>query len=132
VDRECRIQPGPRHRDDRNWISTTANQPEAWESGGSAGTFSPNAAFAQTAVPVTAGTAYTARLQWKASDPIPAPSSWEPDPFPPGLPTYSPTSLSVVLIPSPAGAVVRNSTAQFSSANSNGTTWQAINNTSLN
>ncbi|HEX9549094.1 MAG TPA: hypothetical protein VF942_17265, partial [Acidimicrobiales bacterium] len=44
---------------------TTAGQPEAWkESGGFAGTFSPNAAFAQTALAVAGGTTYTANLQW--------------------------------------------------------------------
>jgi len=111
---------------------TTANQPEAWrESGGSAGTFSPNAAFGQTAVAVTAGTAYTARLQWKASRSDPGTIYAGAGPIPVASTKYSPTSLSVVLIPSPGGAVVRNSTAQFNSANSNGTTWQAINNTSL-
>jgi hypothetical protein len=111
---------------------TTANQPEAWrESGGSAGTFSPNAAFAQTAVAVTAGTAYTVRLQWKANRSDPGTIYAGAGPIPVASTKYSPTSLSVVLIPSPAGAVARNSTAQFSSANSNGTTWQAINNTSL-
>jgi hypothetical protein len=34
-------------------------------------------------------------------------------------------------VPNPAGAVVRNVTAQYSVANSNGTTWQAINSPAL-
>ncbi len=111
---------------------TTANQPEAWkESGGSAGTYSPNAAFAQTAVPVIAGTAYTARLQWKASRSDPGTIYAAAGPVPAGTAKYSPTTLSVVLIPSPAGAVVRSSTAQYNLPSSNGTTWQAISNTAL-
>lgn len=37
------------------------------ELGGSAGTFSPTAAFAQNVVPMTAGTTYSVALVWKAS-----------------------------------------------------------------
>src|SRR5207253_11173705 len=37
------------------------------ESGGNAGTFSPNAAFVQTVTPVVAATAYTVTLEWKAN-----------------------------------------------------------------
>src|SRR2546427_9157451 len=47
---------------------SVGGQPEAWkESGGLAGTFSPNAATVLAALPVRAGTAYTAKLQWKAN-----------------------------------------------------------------
>jgi len=47
---------------------TTASQPEAWkESGGFAGTYSPNAAFVETVLPLAAGTTYTIKLQWKAN-----------------------------------------------------------------
>jgi hypothetical protein len=43
----------------------------AWkESGGFAGTFSPNAAFVQALYPLTAGT-YTVELVWKSNTPIP-------------------------------------------------------------
>jgi hypothetical protein len=47
---------------------TTAGQPEGWkESGGFAGTFSPNAAHVETVVPLAAGTAYTITLVWKTN-----------------------------------------------------------------
>jgi hypothetical protein len=40
----------------------------AWkESGGSAGTFSPNAAFVETTQPLLKGIAYTVKLRWKAN-----------------------------------------------------------------
>ena len=42
----------------------------AWkESGGFAGTFSPNAAFVQTVIPLAASTTYTVELKWKANKP---------------------------------------------------------------
>jgi hypothetical protein len=45
----------------------------AWkESGGFAGTYSPNAAYVQTVVPLTAGTAYTVHLEWKTNRPASA------------------------------------------------------------
>ena len=47
---------------------TSGGQPEAWkESGGFAGTFSPNAAHVDTIIPLAAGTAYTIKLQWKTN-----------------------------------------------------------------
>jgi len=40
----------------------------AWkESGGYGGTFSPNAAFVQTVIPLVMGTTYTITLEWKAN-----------------------------------------------------------------
>jgi hypothetical protein len=42
----------------------------AWkESGGSAGTYSPNAAFVETTQPFVAGTAYTIKVRWKTNQP---------------------------------------------------------------
>ena len=42
----------------------------AWtESGGSAGTFSPNAAFVETTQPVIKGTTYTISVRWKTNQP---------------------------------------------------------------
>jgi hypothetical protein len=44
----------------------------AWkESGGFAGTFSPNAAFVQTVQPLVQGVSYTIRLQWKTNKSAP-------------------------------------------------------------
>jgi hypothetical protein len=67
----------------------------AWkESGGFAGTFSPNAAFVQTVQPLAAGTAYTIKLQWKANR---AGSSTIWAGAGPAAP-FSPTRLTVLLI----------------------------------
>jgi hypothetical protein len=50
-----------------------AGQPEAWkESGGFAGTLSPNAAFLQAVLPVEGGQPYTLKLQWKTNQRGPA------------------------------------------------------------
>jgi hypothetical protein len=47
---------------------TVFGQPEAWkESGGFAGTFSPNAAFLETAIVLDGGQAYTIKLVWRAN-----------------------------------------------------------------
>jgi hypothetical protein len=79
---------------------STAGQPEAWkESGGFAGTFSPNAAFAQTLLPLTAGTAYTVKLQWKTNKNAPGASIWA-GAGPVGG-KFSPTRLTVLLVPTP-------------------------------
>jgi len=108
---------------------TTSGQPEAWkESGGFAGTFSPNAAFVQTALVVAGGTTYTAKVQWKANKSDPGSIYAGAGPI---SSTFSPTTLSVVLVPNPAGAVVRSSTLQYTLANSNGATWQTVSNTAL-
>src|SRR6266849_7276343 len=46
---------------------TVAGQPEAWkESGGFAGTFSPNAAFVEAVIDVSANQDYTVKLQWRS------------------------------------------------------------------
>src|SRR6202011_5012355 len=87
-----------------------AGQPEAWkESGGFAGTFSPNAAYLQTAIPLNAGTAYTITLVWKANKPATgatimagAGPLWvPPSTGPPIPPVYSPARLTAQLIPGP-------------------------------
>ena len=82
---------------------TIAGQPEGWkESGGFAGTFSPNAAFVQTIVPLLAGGVYTIQVVWKANKggastiaagagPIGAP------------PKFSPTRLTAQLVATKAG-----------------------------
>jgi hypothetical protein len=49
---------------------TVAGQPEGWkESGGGSGTFSPNAAYLQIVVSLTAGKPYSFELVWKANQP---------------------------------------------------------------
>jgi hypothetical protein len=77
---------------------THAGQPEAWkESGGFAGTYSPNAAFVQTVVPLVAGTAYTIKLVWKANKSATGATIWA-GAGPIGG-KFSPTRLTVLLIP---------------------------------
>lgn len=79
---------------------TTAGQPEAWkESGGFAGTYSPNAAFVQTVQPLIAGTAYTIKLQWKTNKSASGATIWA-GAGPIGG-KFSPTRLVVLLVPSP-------------------------------
>ena len=102
---------------------STPGQPEAWkESGGFAGTFSPNAAFVQTVQTVTGGTTYTAKLQWKANKPDPGTIFAGAGPI---GPKFSPTSLTVILVPV-GNSSAASSTAQYSQVNSDGTYWQPI------
>jgi hypothetical protein len=77
---------------------TTASQPEAWKESGGPGTFSPNAAFVQTAVPLLGGTAYTIKLQWKTNRNAPG-AKIAAGAGPIGG-KFSPTSLTASLIPS--------------------------------
>jgi hypothetical protein len=68
------------------------------ESGGYAGTYSPNAAFAQTVVPMPSGHKYKFLLQWKTNKPeLTATIAAGAGPI---GPAYSPTSLFVQLTPS--------------------------------
>jgi hypothetical protein len=108
---------------------TVAGQPEAWkESGGFAGTFSPNAAFVQTVIPVVASTTYTVGLAWKANKPDPGTiyiSAGSPGDF-------SPTRLTIHLIPQSAAMVFAiSSQKQYSLTGSNGTSWATMDAASL-
>jgi hypothetical protein len=108
---------------------TAVGQPEAWkESGGFAGVNSPNAAFVQTALPVTGGTTYTARLTWKGSKS--GSGSIHIGAGPIG-PAFSPTRLTVILVPNPAGAPNKSSAQQYPQSNSNGASWLAMDGTAL-
>src|SRR2546425_4664408 len=108
---------------------TVGGQPEAWkESGGLAGTFPPNAAMVQAALPVSGGTAYTAKLQWKANQGSAGAIHAGAGPI---GGRYSPTTLLVLLVPAPAPAAVAASTQQYSLANSDGSSWQAMDLTRL-
>jgi hypothetical protein len=83
---------------------TAAGQPEAWkESGGSAGLFSPNAAFLHAVLPLRAGTAYTFTAVWKTSVPNGAGGRGVPSKIFAGAgpisTKFSPTRLTVHLLP---------------------------------
>jgi hypothetical protein len=103
---------------------TAVAQPEAWkESGGFAGTYSPNAAFVQAALPVVGGTNYTARLTWKANKP--GSSAIHIGAGPIGS-AYSSTRITVILVPNPSGASSVSSAKQYLQPNSDGQSWPAM------
>jgi len=107
----------------------------AWkESGGFAGTFSPNAAFVQTVLPLTANTTYHLKLRWKTNknttnngEVIVAGAG----PWPSGSSTFSPTRLTVQLLPAGTNPATAVSTQQYLLTNSDGTTWQDLDATNL-
>jgi len=107
----------------------------AWkESGGFAGTFSPNAAFVQTVLPLTANTTYHLKLRWKTNkntntngEVIVAGAG----PWPAGSGSFSPTRLTVQLVPAGTNPTTAVSTQQYLSTNSDGTTWQDLDATNL-
>jgi hypothetical protein len=101
----------------------------AWkESGGFAGTFSPNAAFVQTVIPAASGTAYTAKLQWKTN--ISDAGTIYAGAGPIGT-KYSPTRISLTFLPTGSTAVDKMSTSQYTLANSPGSIWAAVDPTLL-
>jgi streptogramin lyase len=108
---------------------TKAGQPEAWkESGGFAGTFSPNAAFVQTMIPLNANTTYTIKLSWKANKQSPASAAIWAGAGPIGS-QFSPTRLQLQFFPStvgPAGVVDKATKQQFGQVASDGATWQNL------
>jgi hypothetical protein len=74
---------------------TTAGQPEGWkESGGFAGTFSPNAAYLQIVVSLKANTPYSIQLLWKTNIAAPATATIYAGAGPIGG-AYSPTRLTL-------------------------------------
>jgi len=93
------------------------------ESGGFAGTFSPNAAYLQTVYQsMTANTPYTVKLQWKSNKQSPATAKiWAG--AGPIAGQYSPTSLTLYFIP--GGVQTAWSMQQYSSS-SDGTTWNRV------
>jgi hypothetical protein len=106
----------------------------AWkESGGSGGTFSPNAAYVLGAYHMKSGTTYTVRLQWKANkDTGGATVAAGAGPIPAGSSTYSPTRLTILFYPATTPAVMKEmvSTLQYSLTDSDGT-WQRLDPTRL-
>ena len=108
----------------------------AWkESGGFAGTFSPNAAFVQTAFSMTAGTTYHLKLQWKANKNtgtsgeviVAGAGDW-----PTSSGKFSPTAITAQLIPvSSAGIQTAVSRQQYLLQANDGNTWQDIDGTNL-
>ncbi len=101
---------------------------QVWkESGGFAGTLSPNAAFAQTMMPMTVQT-YTAALVWKANKVMPSGNTITVGAG--STPTFSPTHL-IAQQYSGTGAALASSTQQYILNGSDGSTWQALDATNL-
>ena len=103
----------------------------AWkESGGYAGTFSPNAAAVRTTFPVANGLTYTVKLQWKTNLPSRGGTIYAgAGPLGTG---YSPTRLTAQLFPTSAGTVYSASTtSQPCLGGSNGVTWTDVDATTL-
>jgi hypothetical protein len=97
----------------------------AWkESGGFAGTFSPNAAFVQTVQPLSAATTYTIKLQWKTNKAAAGATIWAG--AGPISGHYSPTSLIVQLIPATTAVPSKVSTQQYQLTGSDGASWTDI------
>jgi hypothetical protein len=92
------------------------------ESGGFAGTFSPNAAFVHGSYQMQAGFTYVFKLVWKTNNPAPGASIFAG--AGPIGPDYSPTRLTVQLVQTPI--VSAAITAQPFLTSSNGTTWSDI------
>jgi hypothetical protein len=100
---------------------TTLGTVVAWkESGGFAGTYSPNAAFVQTVIPVVNGTAYGVRLVWKANKPTTGTIFVAAG----NAPSFSPTRLTAELVATPSANLQSMATnAQYWLTGSNGTAW---------
>ncbi len=101
----------------------------AWkESGGYAGTFSPNAAFVQTVIPVVGSVQYTVQLVWKSNKPtggiIFAAAGAGPN--------YSPSRLTVELVPTPTTIEASAATnTQYLLNGNDGNTWKDMDATNL-
>jgi hypothetical protein len=105
-------------------VNGAADQLVAWkESGGFAGTFSPNAAFLQSAYPVTSGNSYVFKLKWKTNKPASGTSILAG--AGPINGQFSPTRLTAHLVAT-ANLATQVITAQRSLSNNDGTTWQEI------
>ena len=100
----------------------TAGTVVAWkESGGYAGTYSPNAAFVQTVIPVVASTGYSAELVWKSNKATTGTIFAAAG----NAPSFSPTRLTAELVPSTNLDLLTASTnSQYWLSGSNGTTWK--------
>lgn len=105
------------------WVTGGAfgsGQVVAWkESGGFAGTFSPNAALVQAVIDVQPDTTYRARLVWKTNRSASATTIYAGA----GAGSeFSPTRLTVQLVSASSNV----STAQSSLSGSNGSSWQDL------
>ena len=100
-----------------------ADQLLAWkESGGFAGTYSPNAAYVQYLFNMTFGHVYVFKLMWKTNKPAPGATIYAGA----GSGTYSPISLLGEAFPATSTPTFAAATTQYKLMNSNGVLWQTI------
>ncbi len=105
-------------------VSGGADQLVAWkESGGFAGTYSPNAAFVQGVFGLTSGSNYVFKLKWKTNKNAPGASIYAG--AGPIAGQYSPTRLTVQLVPA-SSLVSAVSGLQYSLTGSDGSTWSEV------
>jgi hypothetical protein len=98
----------------------------AWkESGGFAGTFSPNAAAVQAIVPMAAGSSHSVSLRWKTNTPAPGKTIFAGAGPWPGAGVYSPTTITARLVPA---VQVRSTmrTTQLTLANNDGVNFESV------
>jgi hypothetical protein len=99
----------------------------AWkESGGFAGTFSPNAAYVKAVYPMTGGHTYNFSLKWKTNKNAPGVTIYASAGSGTSFPTRSPTSLLAETIATGANPYTAVSTTQYGLPNSDGVTWQPV------
>jgi hypothetical protein len=99
----------------------------AWkESGGFAGTYSPNAAYVKEIYPMTGGHTYNFSLYWKTNKNAPGVTIYASAGNGTSFPGRSPTSLLAETIAAGANPYSAVKTNFSSLANSDGTTWQLV------
>jgi hypothetical protein len=103
-------------------VNGAPDQLVAWkESGGYAGTYSPNAAFLQATWPVSSGNSYAFKLMWKTNRSASGATIYA-GAGPIGS-QYSPTRLTAVFEPAVNSAATNS---QYNLAGSDGSTWQKM------
>jgi hypothetical protein len=104
-------------------VNSGADSLVAWkESGGSAGTFSPNAAFIHTVYSMSGGSTYVFTLRWKTN-------KLDPGGIYAGAgagPQYSPTRLTAEVLPAGVNPQSAQITTQPSLTGSNGVNWASV------
>jgi hypothetical protein len=101
--------------------------PLAWkESGGFAGTFSPNAAYVQALYSMTGGHTYVFKLKWKTDINGPGVTIYSGAGSGSTFPTRSATSLTAETFPATATPIMATKANYSSLLSSDGTTWQPM------
>ena len=108
-------------------VNGAADSLVAWkESGGFAGTFSPNAAFVHTVYPMSAGTNYVFKLKWKTNKHDPGAIFAGAGPI---GGQYSQTRLTAEVLPAGTNPYSNAITTQQFLTSSNGSSWAPVSGT---